>query len=155
MRAASHAAPDSGSLQLAIERLLDAPRELVFRAWTETDRAAQWWAPEGFKVLSCEMDARPGGAWRIRMRSPQATTHTKRGVFREVSAPERLVFTFAWEDADGRAGHETLVTLHLAAEGERTRLTLRHTGFATSNSCDAHECRWISTLRRLAGWVCG
>ena len=75
-------------LDLAITRIFDAPRELVFRAWTEPDRAVRWWGPRGFTTAHCEMDLRPGGGYRVCMRSPEGTEHWQRGVCREVVAPE-------------------------------------------------------------------
>ena len=72
-------------------------------------------------TIAYDMDIRPGGAFRFCMRSPQGTDYWKRGVYREIVEPERLVFTFAWEDAQGALGHETLVTVTFAAEGTQTR----------------------------------
>src|SRR5881396_3140689 len=97
-------ASDSAAVEqpeLLVTRVFDAPCELVFRVWTDPEHAALWWGPQGFTTISCEMDVRPGGAYRACMRSPAGTRHCRRGVYREVSAPERLVFTFAWEDGDG------------------------------------------------------
>jgi uncharacterized protein YndB with AHSA1/START domain len=85
--------------ELVITRILDAPRDVVFRAWTERDRVARWWGPQGFVTTYCDMDIRPGGAFRVCMRSPEGAEHWKQGIYREIVAPERLVFTFAWEDA--------------------------------------------------------
>ena len=78
---------------LVIERVFDAPRGLVFKAWTEPRRLAQWWGPKGFTNPVCEIDARPGGTLRIVMRAPDGAEHPMKGVLREVIEPERLVFT--------------------------------------------------------------
>ncbi|HEX9770126.1 MAG TPA: SRPBCC domain-containing protein, partial [Kiloniellales bacterium] len=110
MAARASAATKPAEWELVITRILDAPRALVFKTWTDPVHAARWWGPKGFTVHSCEMDVRLGGAWRICMRSPEGTEHCKRGVYREIVAPERLVLTYAWEDADGKPGHETLLT---------------------------------------------
>ena len=98
----------------------------MFAAWTDPGRPSRWWAPQDCTPLSCKMDVRPGGAWRRRMRAPDGTVITKWGVYREVMAPERLVFTYKTEDADGMVDPETLVTVTFADLGGRTRLTLRH-----------------------------
>ena len=111
---------------LVMTRDFNAPRELVFAAWTDVRRASQWWAPRDCTPLSCEMDLRPGGAWRRRMRAPDGTVVTKWGVYREVAAPERLVFTYITEYADGKVDPETLVTVTFEDLGGRTRLMLRH-----------------------------
>jgi uncharacterized protein YndB with AHSA1/START domain len=132
-----------------------APRPLVFKAWTEPERAALWWRPRDFATLDCAMDVRVGGAWRIRMRSPQGTLHCKRGIYREIIAPERLVFTYAWEDAAGQPGHETMVTVGFAEHGAGTRLTLHQAIFATATAREAHECGWTSCLGGFADYLAG
>lgn len=138
---------------LVITRVFDAPRRLVFKAWTEPEHAARWWGPQGFTTLSCEMDVRPGGIWRRCMRSPEGTLCIKRGVYREVVPPERLVFTYADEDADGGLGHETLVTVTFAEQGEKTKLTLHQAVFDTVAARDAHEGGWTSCLERFAEYL--
>jgi uncharacterized protein YndB with AHSA1/START domain len=145
---ASHA-----GLELVVTRLFDAPRDLVFRAWTRQEHAARWWGPQGFTAVSCRLDARPGGEFRIAMRSPEGTVHTKRGVYREVSEPERIVFSYGWEDAHGILGHEMLVTVTFEAFGGCTRLTLRHTGFERANERDSHNAGWTSCMERFAEWL--
>src|SRR5258708_7533074 len=74
-----------------IPREFDAPRELVWRVWTEPKHMAQWWGPRLMTNPVCELDVRPGGAYRIVMRSPEGTDYPIRGVFREVAPPARLV----------------------------------------------------------------
>jgi uncharacterized protein YndB with AHSA1/START domain len=140
-------------LELVISRLIDAPRSLVFAAWTRADHIAAWWGPQGFTTIHCEMDIRVGGSYRFGMRSPRGTEHWKRGTYREIVAPERIVFTFAWEDADGKLGHELLTTVTFAEEGTKTRLTLRQTGFETNAGRDDHSIGWTSCLERFAEYV--
>jgi uncharacterized protein YndB with AHSA1/START domain len=139
--------------ELLITRVFDAPRELVFRAWTEPDRAVRWWGPQGFAVAHCEMDLRPGGAYRVCMRSPEGTEHRQRGVCRELVEPERLVFTFAWEDVQGRPGHETVVTVTFAEYGAKTKLTVRQALFETVTARDLHRGGWTSALECLADYL--
>lgn len=139
--------------ELVVTRVFDAPRRLVFKAWTQPEHAARWWAPQGFTTISCEMDVRPGGAWRRCMRSPDGSEHRKRGVYREIVEPERLVFTYASEDLDGNFSHETLVTVTFADEGGKTRLTLRQTGFETVAACASHQGGWASSLERFAEYL--
>jgi uncharacterized protein YndB with AHSA1/START domain len=140
-------------LELVISRIFDAPRELVFRAWTEPDRAVRWWGPQGFIVAHCEMDLRPGGAYRVCMRSPEGAEHWQRGVCRELVEPERLVFTFAWEDKEGRPGHETVVTVSFAEYGAKTKLTLHQAVFETVTARDLHQGGWSSALECLAEYL--
>jgi uncharacterized protein YndB with AHSA1/START domain len=139
--------------ELVVTRVFDAPRPTVFRAWTDPDRAAHWWGPKGFVSVSCEMEVWPGGTWRRAMRAPDGGLHIGRGVYREILAPERLVFTYAWEDSEGRAGHETLVTVTFAERGEKTELTLRQGVFETRAARDAHAAGWTSCLQRFAEYL--
>ena len=139
--------------ELVISRVFGAPRALIFEAWTQPEKAARWWGPQGFVTLSCEMDVRRGGVWRLSMRSPEGTVHTKRGVYREVVEPNRLVFTYAWEDADGSPGHEMLVTVSFAEHGTATKLTLHQTGFESVAARDSHRDGWTSCIQRFADYL--
>jgi uncharacterized protein YndB with AHSA1/START domain len=147
------AAATSRERELVITRILDAPRLLVFKAWTEPEQVARWWGPQGFVTTLCEMDIRPGGAYCVGMRSPQGTHHVKRGVYREIVEPERIVFTYAWEDAEGRLGHATLVTVTFAEHGTKTRLTLHQAIFETVSARDSHQAGWTSCLERFAEYL--
>jgi uncharacterized protein YndB with AHSA1/START domain len=153
MNATTSAAAETMDRELLITRIFDAPRALVFKAWTEPDRAARWWGPQGFVTVYCNMDVRPGGAFRVCMRSPEGTEHWKQGVYREVVEPERLVFTFAWEDPEGKPRHETVVTVAFAEHGTKTKLTLHHGVFETVMARDAHQSGWTSTLECLADYL--
>jgi uncharacterized protein YndB with AHSA1/START domain len=150
MAARTSTATRSAERELVITRVFDAPRALVFKVWTEPERLVRWWGPEGFTVPSCEMDLRPGGAFRFLMRSPEGTDHRLQGVYREIVEPERLVFTWAWVDADGKPGHETLVTVTFAEHGAKTKLTLHQAVFESVESRDSHEEGWTECLDRLA-----
>ena len=147
------AGASAAELELVITRILDAPRELVFKAWTEPDRAIRWWGPRGFTTAHYELDFRPDGAYRVCMRSPEGTEHWQRGVCREVVEPERLVFTFAWEDSEGTPGHETVVTVTLAEFGAKTKLTLHQAVFETVTARDLHQGGWASALEWLAEYL--
>ena len=153
MDARTSTAAKAGERELVITRIFDAPRRLVFQAWTEPDRVARWWGPQGFTTVYHDMDIRPGGAFRVCMRSPEDAEHWKQGVYREVVEPERLVFTFGWEDADGKPGHQTLVTVTFAERGGKTELTLHQAVFETIARRDEHQHGWISTLERFAEYL--
>jgi uncharacterized protein YndB with AHSA1/START domain len=99
------------------------------------------------------MDIRPGGAYRVCMRSPAGTDHWKVGVYREIAAPELIVFTFAWADAAGTPGHQTLVTVTFEALGGKTRLTLHQSGFESLERRDDHIQGWTSCLQRFADFM--
>jgi uncharacterized protein YndB with AHSA1/START domain len=135
---------------LVITREFDAPRALVFRAWIDPRHVVEWWGPEGFVITSCTMDVRPGGAWRICMRAPDGAEHWHGGVFREVVPPERLVFTHAWDEADGMPGHETLITVTFAERGQRTLLTFEQAVFESVSARDGHHGGWSECFDHLA-----
>ena len=89
--------------KLVLERVFDAPRELVFKAWTDPKMMARWWGPTYFTNPVCELDARPGGAILIHMTSPDGTAYPMKGTFEEVVPPERLAFSaIALEDEAGK-----------------------------------------------------
>ena len=141
--------------KLVIRRVVNAARPLVFAAWIDEKQAAQWWGPKGFTTVANETDVRVGGEWWRRMRSPEGVEHHSRGFYREIVAPERLVFTFSWEQG-GVAGHgpETLVTLTFAdLDGDRTELTLRQEVFETASARDAHYHGWSGCLDRFAEYL--
>jgi uncharacterized protein YndB with AHSA1/START domain len=97
------------------------------------------------------MDPRKGGAWRVVMRLEDGTNYRVSGVYRDVVPPERLSFTWAWEDADGNRGHETLVTVTFAEQGAKTKLTLRQEVFESAEMCDQHREGWTASLERMVG----
>jgi len=146
--------PPAGELALTIVREFKAPRELVFAAWTNPERAALWWAPRDFVLLDFRMDCREGGAWFRRMRGPSGRISTKYGTYREIKAPERLVFTYNTTDQDGKPDPETVVTLTFEALGKsRTRFTLHHAGFDTEQLRDEHHGGWSGAMDRLGQFV--
>jgi uncharacterized protein YndB with AHSA1/START domain len=153
MGARTSVAVDAADRELVVTRILDAPRRLVFQAWTEPDRVARWWGPQGFTTIYCDMDVRRGGTFRASMRSPEGTVHCRRGVYCEVVEPERRVFTFAWEDAEGKPGHETVVTVTFADRDGKTELTLRQAVFETVAARNSHQRGWTSTLQRFAEYL--
>jgi uncharacterized protein YndB with AHSA1/START domain len=139
--------------ELVITRILDAPRELVFKAWTEPEHLVHWSCPHGFTLTHCEGDLRPGGAWRSCMRSPEGRDLWLGGVYREIVAPERLVFTHAWDDADGKPGHETVVTVTLADHQGKTQMSFRQAFFESVESRDGHEGGWTQCFDRLTTYL--
>ena len=143
----------SGERELLITRLLDAPRRRVFAAWTDPEQAARWWGPKGFTSVSCTMDVRVGGEWRRVMLSPEGVEYRARGIYREIVAPERLVFTYAWERNPEHPQHETLVTLTFANLGGKTELTLRQAVFETVAARDDHHGGWSSCLERFTEYL--
>jgi uncharacterized protein YndB with AHSA1/START domain len=143
--------PDESRV-LHLSRVFDAPRARVFRAFAEPEQLIRWWGPKGFTVPDCQMDVRPGGAWRTVMRSPEGKEHVVSGVYREIAPPERLVFTWAWE-TDGPRGHETVVTLAFEEHGTGTALRLTQELFESENSRDQHGQGWSGCFDCLAEFL--
>ncbi len=148
--------PDGGSSkqELVLTRTFDAPRELVFKAWTDPKHVAQWWGPSGFTNPVCELDARSGGAIRIHMRAPDGTVYPMTGVYQELVAPERLVFTSSALDVAGQPLFEVLTTVTFAEEGGKTTQTLRARVTKKTEGADTYldgmEAGWTQSLERLA-----
>ncbi|HEX5339995.1 MAG TPA: SRPBCC domain-containing protein [Gammaproteobacteria bacterium] len=112
-----------------------------------------WLAPHGFSITHSEGDCRPGGDWRSCMHSPEGADLWLGGVYREVVKNERLVFTHAWDEADGTPGHETLVIVTFADHEGKTLLTLHQALFRSVESRDGHRGGWSQCLERLAEYL--
>jgi len=111
--------------ELTISRIFDAPRELVWKAWTEPKHLAQWWGPHGFTAPTCEIDLKPGGALRIHMEHPDFPNHWMKGMFKEIVPPEKLVFTsMAFIGEGGEAGIEGINTITLEDVNGKTKVTI-------------------------------
>lgn len=145
--------------EMVITRLFDAPRELVWKAWTDPQQIAQWWGPHGFTNPLCEWDARPGGAILIHMRGPKGSPFDfimpMKGKFHEVLAPERLVFTgSAIEDKMGNAQLEVHNTVTFAENNGKTTLTVYAKVVkvlpGAAQALAGMEEGWSQSLERLA-----
>jgi uncharacterized protein YndB with AHSA1/START domain len=150
--------PDNATLIL--RRMLNAPQELAFKAWTTPEHIKEWMQPEpGMVVPFAIMDLRVGGKFRIQMKNPDGEFFTAVGVFQEVKAPERLVYTWDWEkDGSGEEfgdveGKQTLITVEFHKRGDRTEMMFMHTRFATVESRDSHARGWTRVLETLANFV--
>lgn len=140
--------------ELLITRLINAPRSLVYQAWTDPEHLKHWQGvPRGFTVTMDERDVRPGGQFKICMHSSELGDHRVQGTYREVVPCERLVFTHCWLDADGKVVQETLITIVFKDCDGKTELTLRQTGFKSVESRDGHARGWASMLDRLAEYI--
>ncbi len=136
--------------ELVIVRTFDAPRTLVFQAWSDPEMLKHWWGPQGFTLPFLEMDQRIGGKWRACMRGPDGTNYWQHGVTREIVPPSRLVFTTVWEsDPD----HEMVVSIDLIAKGNRTEMTLRQGLFRSAEQRDGHRDGWTQSLDRFAAYL--
>jgi len=139
--------------KLELTRVVEAPRQHVFKAWTDPGQVSQWWGPNGFTNPVCEINARPRGAIRIHMRAPDGVVYPMEGIYREVIEPERLVFSSSALDKEGRPLFEVLTTVTFAEQGERTSLKLNARVTRATNAAapylDGMEQGWTQSLERL------
>ncbi|MEX0854121.1 MAG: SRPBCC domain-containing protein [Bauldia sp.] len=145
---------DPALREVVITRTFDAPRDLVWQAWTDPKHVAQWWGPHGFDAPHPSVDLRPGGAMNFDMRAPDGSILPGPVIIRELKAPEKLVISSrAFVDEAGNAQFEVLVTVTLAEEDGKTTLTVRATVTkATAAALPALKGMrqgWTETLEKL------
>lgn len=138
---------DAQERELTLTRLFDAPRELVFKAWTDPELLRHWAAPRKFRITHQSGEVTPGGAWRCCMSSSEGAEFWLGGQYEEIIPPERLVFTHAWDE---EAGYTTLVTVTFEDVGGKTLLTLHQAPFKSRESRDGHEGGWSECFDILA-----
>jgi len=114
---------DKGDRELVVSRLLNAPRELVFEAWTNPEHIAHWWGPNGFTVTHKEWNLKAGGVWRFTMHGPDGTDFPNKIIFLEIVKPERLVYKHDNEDDTEPINFH--VTITFEAAGDKTKLEMR------------------------------
>jgi uncharacterized protein YndB with AHSA1/START domain len=154
--------------EFTISRSFDAPRGAVWKAWVEPDRLMRWWAPPGFAMQSAKVDLRPGGMYHYGMRAPDGAEVWGRLAYREIAAPQRLVFLVSFSDARGQVirhpwnaswPFETLSTVTFADEDSARRTTLAIAAAPFEASAEeaatfglAHQAMrevWAGTLDKL------
>ncbi len=148
--------------ELVIVRVFNAPRELVWKAWTQCDLLKRWWGPKNFTAPYCKIDLRVGGKYLYCMRSPEGQDYWSTGVYREIAAPEKLVCTDSFADEKGNVvpasqygmtGEWPLeldVTITLEAQGSQTKMTLRHAGLPAGDMLEMTGAGWNESLDKLA-----
>ncbi len=150
----------SATHELHITRIFDAPRELVWRAWTDPEMAKQWSGPKQFPAFYIQLGEKPGDRWRIGLRGNRPGTDIpteiwQGGVLREFVPPERLVYTYAWENRanvglpDDGEPHETVITVRLEEHAGKTTMHFHQAFFATTAERDGHNGGWNSSFERL------
>jgi uncharacterized protein YndB with AHSA1/START domain len=151
-----------GKQEIVITRVFDAPRELVWKAWTDPEHFKSWWGPKDYTCPFCEMDLRVGGKYLSCMRSPEGQEYWSTGVYREIIPMERIVFTDCFADEQGNivpATHygmspdfplEMLVTVTLEDQDGKTKITLKHTGIPTGPDSEGAQQGWNESFEKLA-----
>jgi uncharacterized protein YndB with AHSA1/START domain len=139
-------ATDEAPTRLRVSRIFAAPREKVFRAWTDPQALKKWFAPsDKFVTRIPELDLRVGGRYRIEMQLEDKNNIVV-GTYREIRPPEKLVFT-------GGAAGDTLVTIEFFDRHGQTEVVLTHERFLTAEARDAHNKGWLGCLDRLQQYV--
>jgi uncharacterized protein YndB with AHSA1/START domain len=138
----------TGDRELTITRVFDAPRNLVFEAWTRPEHLSRWFAPNNFTVPVCEMEFHNGGKFRLCMRG-FGQDHWMNGVFREIVVPERIV----WASTLEPDGNEVVTTVTFADLGGKTRLTAHQTFSIETDSTRGARQGWTETLEHLAEFL--
>lgn len=138
----------AGDRELTITRIFDAPRDLVFSAWTRPEHLMRWFAPNDFTLPVCEMDFRAGGKFRFCMRG-LGSEHWVNGVYREIVKPERIV----WAGTMEHDNNEVTTTVIFADLGGKTRLTVHQTFSIETDSTRGARYGWTQTLDHLAEFL--
>lgn len=145
---------DQDPRAIVTTRVFDAPRELVWSAWTDPNHLAQWWGPNGFTTTTSAYDLRPGGTWRFVMHGPDGRDYQNLVTFDEIVKPERLVYRHG-DDVEPVQFHTTVTFEDL---GGKTRLTLR-AQFPTADARDRVVREFgaaegaVQTIERLADYL--
>ena len=149
--------------ELVITRVFDAPRELVFRVWTDPKHVVHWWGPRGFTAPFIKIDLRVGGSFHYCMRSPDGKEYWTKGVYREIVAPEKIVSTMYFSDKEGNfvepahygfgpdVPSEMLDTVTFSThEGNKTKLTLHRNTPISISKRYMEDQGWAQSLERFA-----
>jgi uncharacterized protein YndB with AHSA1/START domain len=161
---ARHSSPAklAGGEDLVITRVFDAPREAVWKAWTDPEHCVRWWGPKGFTAPVCKIDLRVGGKYLFCMRSPEGQDYWSTGVYRDIVPMERIVCTDSFSDEKGNivpASHygmqedwpqELLVTVTFGEDDGKTIMTLQHVGIPSGMLSDCED-GWSGSFDKLEG----
>jgi uncharacterized protein YndB with AHSA1/START domain len=131
---------------LEVRRTIAAPRERVFQAWTRPEDVKKWAAPGEMTTPVAEVDLRVGGKYRIEMQAPNGARHVASGVYREVTPPKRLVYTWGWEDSSVK---DSVVTVEFQDRGKSTEVILRHERLPDADSRARHTEGWTECMEKF------
>jgi uncharacterized protein YndB with AHSA1/START domain len=171
MPKAKSEAKQIGEFEFVISRVFDAPRDLVWKAWTEPDRLLKWWGPRDFDILSAKVDLRVGGIFLYHLRSPDGLEIWGKFVYREITQPGKLVYINSFSDPaggttrapffEGKWPLEILSTVTLAKEGSKTRVEIRWIPYSASeierktfeDGAGSMQQGWTGTLDNLTEYL--
>jgi len=133
-------------LSITLTRVFDAPRHLVYEAWTQKEHLDKWCAPRGFTILESHAEFKVGGEWRCVMIAPDGEKLPVGGVYHQIIPNELLVMSHIWEEDEGTPEHKTVLTVRFADEGKKTRVTLEQSVFKSVESREGHRHGWTESL---------
>lgn len=148
--------------ELVVTRIFDAPRELVWKAWTDPQHFMRWWGPKDFTAPYCTMDFREGGKYLYSMRSPEGRDYWSTGVYMEIVPLERIVYSDSFSDAEGNVVPatyydmgtdfplETVVTVIFEDQDGKTKMTLIHAGMPAGQMKEMTGAGWNESFDKLA-----
>lgn len=136
--------------ELVLTRIFDAPRDLVFKVWTDPKHIPHWWGPHGFTTTVQAMDVRPGGAWRFTMRGPDGNDYPFVGEYVEVVAPERIVFV---GQIHLTSGHDVWTEVSFADEDGKTKVKIHQVYAMESPATRGAPIGWSQQLERLEKYL--
>ena len=136
-------------LSLEIKRLIKAPPDRVYAAWTDPAQLKQWFGPENVQTRQLVADARVGGKFRWDLINSEGETMTCRGEYRELQPSKKIVFTWQWEDDEAWENHSSIITVELYDRDGDTELRLTHEHLPSEESRDGHTQGWNSALDKL------
>lgn len=139
--------------ELVIERVFDAPRDLVFEVWTKPEHLINWWGPSDFTLPHCEADFRVGGAYRFCMLSPDGIKYWVSGRYQEIIEPETILFTWVREDESGKIWCRNSVRVTFEDLDGKTAFRLHQKLFETVAYCEQHSIGWTQCIDRLQQYV--
>ncbi|NKJ05012.1 SRPBCC domain-containing protein [Rhizobium sp. SG741] len=139
--------------EIVLTREIAAPRTLLFRLWTEPEHLMRWWGPQTTTASAVSVDLREGGAWRHCILTAEGKEYWSHGRYLEIVPPERLVFTFAWEDQDGKPGHQMKVTVELHELGDKTRLVFRKVELPDDTELKLQTGGWEQALDKYVAYA--
>jgi len=145
--------PESDEKVLSITRIFDAPRHLVFEAWTNPKHLKRWFAAHGFDIPDAQWQMQPGGKWHSSMSKPNGVLLKMGGVCQEIVPDKKLVFTHAWDEETGGTGHETVITVTFEDQGEKTLMHFHQAFFLSKEVRDDHRTGWTEFLERLDAYL--
>lgn len=152
---------------LVVTHVFDAPRTLVFKAWTEPERAKQWWGPKNFTTPVCNIDFRVGGSYLYCMRSPEGKDYWSQGVYRAIKEPERIVSTDTFADSEGHPvppeqygfssewPEEAIIDVTFTEHAGKTRVTVRHSPLPQGRERDMCREGWDESMVKLGDYLAG